>query len=238
MSDFIAIFDNSLFQFAVLAILALAAVVAGPLTPLLYRRYKSFSCEVVSVTRIVSVGSKFRESVQVLFDGEPVKDVRVVVFRFFNSGNVPILVEDFHQAVGVRFRYPSRILSSTVEVCEPKSLDVELVSDGQTLSLKPTLFNKGDSITVGMVVRDYGGYDTVGRIVGVGEIAHRKAESRFDKFARLYIRSFWISLLPFYFIIFVAVPRFIEHGFAIWFSLLFSVALVVGIVTLVIRSKS
>lgn len=168
MPDFL---QDSSFQFIVTVVLAVVAIVVAVVIALFQRKLKSFSYEEVSVAEIVSVKSEFRQSVQVLFEGKLVEDAKMIVVRFFNSGNETIGVGDFHDKVGICFSGGSTILSASVQSAAPDSLRVELIGDKQSLYLKPTLFNAGDSVTVNLIVKDYVNYSIVGRIVGVKEVS-------------------------------------------------------------------
>src|SRR5437762_7026078 len=76
------------------------------------RKSKHLTYQVVSNTLLLSVEEKeeLKGRIQVLLDNKPVGDVRLVVLRIWNSGNLSIKSEDYKEPVVIDFGMLAEIL--------------------------------------------------------------------------------------------------------------------------------
>jgi uncharacterized integral membrane protein len=169
---------DSIWQF----IGALVGLLAIVLTIVLYQRQrqqKAFTYEVVANTRLLTVSKEIRRRVKILLDDKPVEDVRYVLLRFTNSGNVPIVPTDFVETLQVKFGGSAELLSYEITETSPTELRIELTQPGpQAIELKPLLLNAGDSFSVKLLLGQFTeSMQITGRIVGVKRIASRNVEN-------------------------------------------------------------
>jgi hypothetical protein len=151
-------------------ILAAAAIGVTLALFLIARRRKRLSYE-LSVTRVLSVHEAVKGKVQILFGGEPVRDVALILVDLFNSGNEPIKADDYERPVRFSLGHGT-ILSAEVVRVKPKNLKLVMTGfERSSVVLEPLLLNAGDSITIKLLVNEFGGEFSVdGRIAGVKEI--------------------------------------------------------------------
>jgi hypothetical protein len=140
------------------------------------RKIKSFSYAVTD-TPIISFNKKI-EDVAVTYKGKQVENLRLVMVRVWNSGNVEIKEEDFKVPISFcpeqTARGNSLVVAQIVEAPEASNAELyphEVAHHSYRTALKSMLFNPGDSVTVKIVIADYGGENleanVMGRIVGV-----------------------------------------------------------------------
>src|ERR1700730_18668817 len=77
----------------------------------------------VSDTRVLGVHEAVNPSrVQILFDGAPVTEVRLVIITVNNWGNEPIQVNDFERPLRFSWSEPAKNLTAEVIEVSPESL--------------------------------------------------------------------------------------------------------------------
>jgi hypothetical protein len=105
-----------------------------------------------SEVRLLRVHREVKERVQILFDGNPAKDVTLAVITVSNSGHEVIRANDFERPLKVAFGLEAEILSIEIADTRPHNLrpQVKSVSDGFVLD--PLLLNKGDWIKFKILV--------------------------------------------------------------------------------------
>ena len=152
----------------------IAAVVGIAISLVIYlkqRQRKDLSYSVITSTPLLTVGSEIAGRIQILFDSNPVRDVKLLVLRFANTGNVPITSKDYEHPIALNFEENVRILEAEISGKEPSDLPVSIVLEEKRVIIEPTLLNNDDSITLKMLLTGYN--DTLivtGRIVGIKKI--------------------------------------------------------------------
>jgi hypothetical protein len=147
------------------------AVVISCVGYLIQRNRKKLVYEIVSRTRLVTKEEEIKGSLQIVFEGKPVEDVRLLEIKIINSGNMPIVSSDYERPVSLFLGDQARILTATVSETFPQSLQATVESKGQAVVLSPVLLNGGDSITLKMLISHLGRDIKVdSRIAGVKEI--------------------------------------------------------------------
>ena len=154
-------------QFVVLALLALAAVVV-PIVGINRPRKRS-SYRVLFDDRLLSVRDELTSRVQVTFDGQPVRDVRMVIAHLMNTGNVPIEASDYIQPLGLSFG-EATVLDAEVMDTRPNNMRVSLETNAGRVILTPDVFNGGDAISVRVLLAGPGEVGIDGRIKGLDRI--------------------------------------------------------------------
>jgi hypothetical protein len=158
---------------AAATLLAIAAIATSIMLYWRGKARKVLACA-ASNTSLVSVRSEAQGKIKVLYEDDPVTGVHLVTFSIANSGNVPILAQDFERPVVVELGAYAVPLPGTIEVKEakPAELQPNVSADGSTLIVTPLLLNPGDSFSITALVRDFVGPLAIdARIAGVPEIA-------------------------------------------------------------------
>lgn len=171
------VFRDPVWQF-IGAMLALAGIGVPIVLFIRQRQRKALGYEILAQTPLVSVDRDVSEEVVVLFAGEIVKNVHLIMLRIANPGNSPIKSADYERALRVTPGAGSRVLTAEVSETDPRDLqpDVLIEEDTMAVRLSPCLLNGGDSITIKLLVTEFGGeIDVTGRVVGVSKIQELKA---------------------------------------------------------------
>jgi hypothetical protein len=154
------------------AVLALVAVAATVVIYLLQRQRKSLSYDLVSTNQLLTVREEVEGKLQVLYEGQPTRDIQLLVVRLINSGNVAIASSDYERELSIGTGVRSKILSAAVTNVEPDNLIAEVVTEDARVTLKAVLLNPRDTITLKILVSDFENIVVDGRIVGVKEIVN------------------------------------------------------------------
>jgi hypothetical protein len=169
---------------------ALITLLALFVSILIYRagkNRKALSYEFLSRTPLLSMEDEIKGKLQILFEGEPVSKVYLVVLRLTNTGNTPIVSSDYERDVSFLLENSTRILTAEISETNPENLTASLEVSDNKISMKPVLLNKGDSVTIKALLGEFfGTINADCRIVGVKKIEIRKDN---------YIRSLVILLV-------------------------------------------
>jgi hypothetical protein len=160
----------------VVAILIAAVIVS---VTLWLRNRKALSYEVVSDVPLVTIShganDSATEAIEIRYNGNPVQDVRLVVVRLWNSGNVPIAQNDYDEPLTLQFG--GQLLASDVIESTPPALKKKAIAGGgigpgyAAIAFHNLVLNPRDSITVQALLTDFTGDVSVeGHIVGIPSI--------------------------------------------------------------------
>jgi hypothetical protein len=166
------------------AVLAIIAIIISIYLYYLQRNKKSLSYDVLLDYRLLSKESGLERRVQILFDGETVRNVSVFAVRIFNDGNIPILATDFVEPLNFSFGTNSKILEAEIAECYPPSLKPAIIINKNGVTLEPLLLNGGDSIILKLLLsknRDH--YESNARIVGVSRLRKGSISNKYFSYA-------------------------------------------------------
>ena len=164
-------------------LVALLTVMVMLLVYRLQRPKKALSYEVVSKNQLLTVKEELQGRLQVLYEGQPAKDICLLVIRFFNSGNIPITTADYERSVSFGTGASSKVLSVAITDVNPKNLVTNLTVEESRVTLQPVLMNSKDSITLKLLVKEFEGTVAVdGRVVGVRAISNAGQTPRYQAF--------------------------------------------------------
>ncbi len=130
------------------AILAFLALPTAYWIYLLQRPRKEIAYGVLTTRRLLSLANELRGRVEVIFDGNPVDDVHLLIVGIKNSGNVPILASEFLYPPTIRASNGSTFISAELSKFSPSNLNPSLVLNADRLELMPLLLNPGDHISI------------------------------------------------------------------------------------------
>ncbi len=153
-------------------ILALLATILSVAIYYKQRQFKSLSFAIISLTPLLDVRGEIKGKVKILYDDQPVQEVHLAIIELFNSGNLPIVSNDYEYPVLFSFGENTIVLSSEIISTIPQSLPAKIIHQDGKIEVDPTLLNVGDAITIKALVSGFEGQITVGgRIQGVKEIS-------------------------------------------------------------------
>lgn len=182
MSNSLDLLRDPAWQF-VGAVIALIALVITFLIYWLQRQRKAIGYEVVSKNQLLTVREELEGRLQVMYEGQPARDICLLVVRLTNTGNVAIATADYERPVSLSTGQSSKILSAVVTEVDPENLVVALKSEESRVVIDPVLLNSKDSITLKLLVSDFSGVIlTDGRIVGVKAIERRGETTGYHTF--------------------------------------------------------
>lgn len=153
------------------------------------RNRKALAFEVVSDTPIVAVRRDkeraIAEGIEIRYKGNPVNEVRVVVVRIWNAGNVPITSADYVKPLSIAFG--GQLLGYDALESQPEEIRQDILTgagsspDHSGVELRTVLLNPKDSVTVQAVLTNFSGSVQVqARVVGVSSV-RRLSRSQFSR---------------------------------------------------------
>lgn len=161
--------DQSSLQLIGTILIPLVAIALSLILYLKQRQKKSL--EYVVQTSIPIISPPVKEKFELLFEGNPVDAVQLMTIRIVNTGNLPILPNDYHEHIGIEFAADSRVLSAEITKTFPDKLKVSATESTNRITLQPVLLNGGDWFTVKALIASYKPEITInGRISGVKQI--------------------------------------------------------------------
>jgi hypothetical protein len=131
----------------------------------------------LSSSRVVSVRRGSEDRIKVLYDDQPVRDVRLLDLHVVCTGNVPIGANDFERRFSVALGKGARVLSPEIARVCPPDLAPRLTVIGDRLTIEPLLLNPGDSFDITALVSDMRGAERLdGRVAGVSKFVNLAAD--------------------------------------------------------------
>jgi hypothetical protein len=147
----------------ILAVVALCVTLAA-------RRRKRLSY-LISDTLVLGLHEAINPSrLQILFDGSPVTEVRLVIITVNNWGNEPIRVDDFERPLRFSWSSPAKILTAEVIEVSPESLQPTINAGANEIVVDPLLLNPGDWFRIKALINQVSKLSVDARVVGVKRI--------------------------------------------------------------------
>ena len=149
----------------------LAIIVTILLYFLYQRKKKSITYTQLSKELLFKIREEMKGKLKVLYEGNIVEELHLLIIRLQNSGNVTILPKDFETSITIELNNEAQILSNDVIETKPEKLVYTVYVSGNAVQLGPMLLNKGESITLKMLISKFTQIKSVyGRIVDISEI--------------------------------------------------------------------
>jgi hypothetical protein len=169
--DILDFLRDSIWQ-SIGALLAIIAIILTVIIYFLQKSKKALSYEILSETALLSVSKKVKDRIEILFEGEAVREVHLILIQISNTGNIPILPSDFLNNIKLSFNDDAKILSAEISDKNPQFTDAAIsVVSQKELMVSPSLWNGGDTITVKLLVSEFNGdVKLSGRIIGIQDI--------------------------------------------------------------------
>lgn len=162
---------DPLWQF-VGVILSFAAIAASYLQFRLGASRKELAFGVLVLRRLVAIADEMASRVTVQLDGKLVSQVHLIEFGLKNSGNQPIVRNDFDASINIAFSAQTQVLSAQVIRCRPIELPAKVELKNGEIFIEPLLLNPGDFIVI--QVLSSGGapeHSVAARVAGVANLS-------------------------------------------------------------------
>ena len=203
----------------------LCTIILGVVVYRLQRRRKELGYRVLSQSRVASVEADLEDKLVIMYDGERVPDVHLVILELVNSGNQPILPDDYHKYLHVDLGEGAEVLEAEQVDSKPKEIAASpfIIESGEKVRVDPVLLNPGDFFTLKFLVSRYGGTLDVGaHIVGVKEIRVLGEETGMSRMVMATVIALVLSGSAIGLVLTAAVRAVSEgslFGFALWSGL-------------------
>ncbi|MBN8594345.1 MAG: hypothetical protein J0M33_21495 [Anaerolineae bacterium] len=156
-------------------ILAVVAIIVGAGVSIFIflrqNKRKTLSYEIRSYVPLLNVDSQVKDKLQITYNGKVVNDLKLLVVRLLNDGDIPIESRDFDEMVSVDLGETAEILIAEISSAQPKELKAKVTSEKNRALLQPLLLNQTDWVELKLIVAGASSHPKVaGRIVGVKSI--------------------------------------------------------------------
>lgn len=159
------------YQFLIGVIIALLAIIVSVVIYYKQKSSKKLSFKIVSNTSILTYEERVKNELQLSYKAKKVEDVRLILLRIFNSGNVPITSEDYEKPISVEFNGSTQVLTAEVIRKRPINLQATIAIENRVVTLYPSLLNPSDEIGLKILVSKFCNKINVSsRINGIKEI--------------------------------------------------------------------
>lgn len=156
-------------------LLALLATVASVAVPVwLWQADQSSKSLSIKLATRISIQPKEQgaiSGIEISVDGTRLVNPHLVVFEIRNNGSKPIPAADFESPVQINVVSETKLVRANITDKAPKDIEATLVSEPQGMSLKPTLLNPGDTVSVTAITSGAPPtFQSKARIVGISSV--------------------------------------------------------------------
>jgi hypothetical protein len=116
------------------------------------RKIKSLGYEIVTDESLLTVDEELQGKIKVLYEDNPIEDLSLLIIKFLNNGNEPIKTGDFEELIKIKFSANVGVLSAEVIYVYPPTINAKIKLANNEVAIEPLLLNKGDSITIKMLL--------------------------------------------------------------------------------------
>lgn len=161
-------FTDSFWQIIGVVISVLGGIISFLVTLLIYKQQqtrKVLTYDVISDTPIASIRKSLGSKVEVYFESKKVDELRLVIIKLWNSGNVTVRPDDYFEPITVSFEN-GQVLDCDIVEEVPEEIKATIKYDESQVTLNPTFLNPKDSITIKILLDGaIGKINVRGRIV-------------------------------------------------------------------------
>jgi hypothetical protein len=149
MDDLIELLKNGATQSAI----GLAALIVAGVAIWLQRKPKKILFfQLVTDVPLMTIRETKISGVSILFQGQPIANARVLVFRIINKGTAAIRAEDFESPMVVEVGAKARVLSAEIEYARPSNIAAKPMAIANTVNFQPCLLNSNDGFRCRILV--------------------------------------------------------------------------------------
>src|SRR5690348_15282091 len=89
------------------------------------RPKKVITYQIISDVPIASINEEVKDKVTILYDGNPVTDLNLLVLKIWNSGSVAVRRDDFDEPIIFKFDRRKVVSSDILSVEPPNLIDLK-----------------------------------------------------------------------------------------------------------------
>lgn len=151
------VWHDTVFQLIIVVIVTLlSAFIGGAIVIWVYRKQKSkkeITYQIVSDAPIASINQAVADRVELRFDGNPIKEARILVLKVWNSGNVAVKRDDYDEPITFTFHGRTVISSDILETTPTDLIDQKIIKTfltfkGESVEIPKFLLNPQQSVSV------------------------------------------------------------------------------------------
>jgi hypothetical protein len=201
----------------------LAGVIGAVLSFVIYRKQRvrrEISYQVISDVPMVSVSKDLADKIDINFEEQRINNLRFLLIRIWNSGNIAVKPEDFDREIVFRVD-GSKVLNGEVIGTSPKdlidanSINLLIKSDSSSVELPKFLLKPEQSIDLKILYEGSKGIASVRGALFNGQITSSHIEKQVRAKYNFLLRAFFI--LPV--IVGVISLSFFNQGFSLGLAL-------------------
>ena len=190
-----AFLENPSWQVSINAFIGLLTIVISIIIFRKQQSQKEITFWVLSDQPILNFVEEFKNEVagriQTLFDTKPATDIRRVEISVWNSGNTPIVENEYTEPIKFEFGENAEILEAIITKTTPNNMNVSLKSDSKQITLEPFLLNRRDAVTFKVLLAQTPIMKDVSvrtRVVGMNQILdYNKRNATKRSLARIFL---------------------------------------------------
>lgn len=190
-----AFLENPSWQVSINAFIGLLTIVISIIIFRKQQSQKEITFWVLSDQPILNFVEEFKNEVagriQTLFDTKPATDIRRVEISVWNSGNTPIVENEYTEPIKFEFGENAEILEAIITKTTPNNMNVSLKSDSKHITLEPFLLNRRDAVTFKVLLAQTPIMKDVNvrtRVVGMNQILdYNKRNATKRSLARIFL---------------------------------------------------
>jgi hypothetical protein len=146
---------------------------------LLQKQKKILSFKIFTNTSLLSVQEEIKKDIEILYKGNPVKQVQLIILKIVSLGNIPIRCDDYDTPITIYLGEKSQILSAEILGKKPDDLKISIKVEGNKIVIQKCLLNQDDMVAVRILATNVCKKLKVqGRIAGVQKISEITEDSR------------------------------------------------------------
>lgn len=168
----------------------------GIIIAIYQNKIKKFSYEKILVTSLLNINSIIKDKLKIYFNESIIENPSLIVLKFINDGNQPIIKIDFEEDVIIKFSEGSNILQCFHSEKYPENLQLVFSHNENIVSFQPMLLNKNEYFTLNIILDNYSEeFKIIDRISGLTIEEYREPFFTFRKFSNLILISVLLTYI-------------------------------------------
>jgi hypothetical protein len=151
---------------------SLIAIIITIILNLTARSEKELQVQILSNTSLISINPDISSNTQVYFNHEPVQSLSLILLKFINIGNEPIIESDYSQPIRILISPNANISEVSIQESKPEGINfTPTIKANNEVEIERVLMNPNDQVVLKIIAMNND--DTLeisGRIVGIKEI--------------------------------------------------------------------
>jgi hypothetical protein len=135
------------------AIIGVIAVVATYNIFNLQREDKNLTISILAASSLIALDTEVAKDIEIKYKGYPISNLALLYLEIYNSGNVPVLTNDFEDDIVINLGVNAKKLDISVFFANPPNLipDFYWETDNK-LRIKGQLFNPEDRVIYKLIM--------------------------------------------------------------------------------------